>query len=380
MVLSIIVVFTSVFIIYFFTRYKFCSYNRGLDYSISYSALQLVNYIAKYIVPILLLAILFGFRYDIGVDYFSYKEIYETSFSGNLRQSITESGVEYIYALISHLLYHAGAPYYIMFFVMALIPMCFFTAAFKEQQFLIVYALFFLASTGVLFWFFNIQRQGIAFFILLYSLKYIKEKKLGRFLLCVAIASGFHISSVLFVFCYIFTYFKPSTLFNPIILGIIYIAFIIFAPYLREILIDIVSVFLTGKYSYYVNSIQTWEMSIGSGLGILSMHVIDLVLILSARSLCNYYSEYRYDIYFRIFFVGTLFANIASTNMVLSRFPFCFVSMRAVLLSFAVYYVIHNWKNIRLYKKIIWCGIIGLSILLLIGNAYNNPYEFVPSL
>lgn len=377
MILSICVVLLSVFIIFFFTKYKFCSYKRLI---LSYSETYVINSIFKYALPVILLSVLFGFRYEIGTDYLNYKEIYETSFSGSLKQSLTESNVEYIYAIISHILYHAGLPYYIMFFVMALIPMCFFYAAFKDKPFLIGYAAYFLAATGVLFWFFNIQRQGIAFFILLFSIKYIKNKNFNKFLLCVIIATGFHVSSLLFIFCYLFSFFKYSLIFKPVTLAVIYVFFGVFASSLKNILIKLVSIFLTGKYLYYVDSIESWEMGIGSGLGILSMHIVDLILIFSSGFLCKYFKEYRYDIYFRTFYVGSLFANIAGTNMVLSRFPFCFTSIRFVLLSFLTYYMITKWKTINIYRKAGWCCILGLSVLMLLGNAYNNPYEFVPSL
>lgn len=377
MILSICVVLLSVFIIFFFTKYKFCSYKRLI---LSYSETYVINSIFKYALPVILLSVLFGFRYEIGTDYLNYKEIYETSFSGSLKQSLTESNVEYIYAFISHILYHAGLPYYIMFFVMALIPMCFFYAAFKDKSFLIGYAAYFLAATGVLFWFFNIQRQGIAFFILLFSIKYIKNKNFNKFLLCVIIATGFHVSSLLFIFCYLFSFFKYSLIFKPVTLAVIYVFFGVFASSLKNILIKLVSIFLTGKYLYYVDSIESWEMGIGSGLGILSMHIVDLILIFSSGFLCKYFKEYRYDIYFRTFYVGSLFANIAGTNMVLSRFPFCFTSIRFVLLSFLTYYMITKWKTINIYRKAGWCCILGLSVLMLLGNAYNNPYEFVPSL
>lgn len=377
MILSICVVLLSVFVISFFTKYKFCSYRRLI---LSYSETYAVNSIFKYALPIILLSVLFGFRYEIGTDYLNYKEIYETSFSGSLKQSLTESNVEYIYAFISHILYHAGLPYYIMFFVMALIPMCFFYAAFKDKPFLIGYAAYFLAATGVLFWYFNIQRQGIAFFILLFSIKYIINKNFGKFLLCVLVATGFHISSLLFIFCYLFSFFKYSLIIKPAILSIVYVFFGIFASSLKNILINLVSIFLTGKYQYYVDSIESWEMGIGSGFGILSMHIVDLILIFSSGFLCKYFKEYRYDIYFRIFYLGSLFANIAGTNMVLSRFPFCFTSMRFVLLSFLTYYMITKWKTVNIYRRTGWCCILGLSILMLLGNAYNNPYEFIPSL
>lgn len=382
MILSLSVVLISVFLVFFFGKYPLSNkIIRGYNGTTLYKSEEiLANNIFQYLIPVICLAVLFGFRYDVGTDYLNYKEIYESSFSGTLQYSVKSSGVEYAYAIISHVLYHLGMPYYIMFFVMAAIPMCFYLAAFKDKPFLIGYATFFLAATGVLFWYFNIQRQGIAFFILLFSVKYIIEKKFWKYVLLVALASGFHISSVLFVFCYIFVYFKRSLLFHPIVLSVIYLLFWILSPYLIKSAIFIISFFLTGKYAYYINSIETWKMETGSGLGLIAMHIIDLCIIFMSSRLCDYYRRYRYDIYFRIFYVGVLFANIAGTNMVLSRIPFCFTSFRFILLAFLTYYFVKTWKNRSALQILTMCLIWGLSILMLGANAFNSPYQFIPSL
>lgn len=374
MILTSIVVASFCFPLFFY-KYPFYANRRNLC---SVFAVQSINFCFRYIFPIIFLSLLWGLRYDVGTDYLSYKEIYENNFTGTVWESLSESNVEYLYALISHVLYHLGMPYYVMFVIMALIPLIFYYKAFRDKPFLFGYASFFLMALGVLFWYFNIQRQGISFFILLYSVDFIRRKRFFSFLVCIIVAMGFHISSLLFLFCYLFAYLRPTLILNRKFLLLLYLLTWILSYPLQNILLQIISNALVGKYSAYVNIVDSWMMGTGSGIGLLIMHIIDIILIVTSPFLCKVYSNYRYDVYFRIFFVGVLFANIAGLNMVLSRFPFCFVSMRIILMAFLTCYVLKKWNNRNIYfVKIAWLNSVLLSISLLFANIMNTPYRFV---
>ena len=218
MILTFIVVASFCFPLFFY-KYPLYSNRRNL-YSVF--AVQSINFCFRYIFPIIFLSLLWGLRYDVGTDYLSYKEIYENNFTGTVWESLSESNVEYLYALISHALYHLGMPYYVMFVIMALIPLIFYYKTFRDKPFLFGYASFFLMALGVLFWYFNIQRQGIAFFVLLYSVDFIRRKRFFSFLICIIVAMGFHISSLLFLFCYLFAYLRPTLILNSKFLLLLY--------------------------------------------------------------------------------------------------------------------------------------------------------------
>lgn len=373
MILGSIVILISLCLPLFFYKYPFCSNRENENAAF---AVRSINICFKYIFPIIVLSLLWGLRYDVGTDYLSYKEIYENNFNGSLWDSLSGSNVEFLYALISHVLFHLNMPYYVMFIVMALIPLIFYYKSFRNKPFLFGYATFFLMALGVLFWYFNIQRQGIAFFILLYSVDYIRQKKLLPFLLCIIVATGFHISSLLFLFCYLFAYFKPTLFLNRKALLLLYVLTWMFSSPLQSLLLKIISIALVGKYSAYINIVDSWTMGTGSGIGLFLMHIIDIIIILVSPFLCKLYSNFRYDIYFRIFLIGVVFANIAGLNMILSRFPFCFTSMRIILMAFFTHYVVSYWNKTHL-TRVGWINSMLFSCLLLIGNIMNSPYEFI---
>ena len=90
------------------------------------------------------------------------------------------------------------------------------------------------------------------------------------------------------------------------------------------------------------------------------------------------YRQERFDIYFRIYFVGTIIANIAGVNMVLSRLPFCFTSMKIIVASFFVCYVLSIWRyNNFLKRKFSLVLLVVFTVLLLGANIANTPYCFV---
>lgn len=177
MILTIFVVFLLYIIAVFFWKFPAVSNNKLNVYK---ECGSILNRIFFYLVPVSLISLIIGLRYDVGVDYLAYKEIYETRFVGGFNESL--ENIEFLYAVISFCCYKFGMPYYLLFVIMAFIPFYFYYKSFHCFRYLFPYATYFLISLGILFWYLNIQRQAIAFFILLYSVNYIIKN--GCFFFC----------------------------------------------------------------------------------------------------------------------------------------------------------------------------------------------------
>ena len=136
--------------------------------------------------------------------------------------------------------------------------------------------------------------------------------------------------------------------------------------------------FLSGKYANYLGIMNEWEMEGGSGIGLFLLHLVDIILILNSSVLFNKYKLERFDIYFRIYFVGTIIANIAGVNMLLSRLPFCFTSMKIIVAGFFMFHVLSIWKYPGFLKsKLSFIILMIFTVLLLGANIMNTPYDFV---
>lgn len=151
-----------------------------------------------------------------------------------------------------------------------------------------------------------------------------------------------------------------------------------FSSYLQHFLFEMITPFLSGRYATYLEIMNEWEMEGGSGIGLIILHLVDIILILNSSILFYKYRQERFDIYFRIYFVGTIIANIAGVNMVLSRLPFCFTSMKIIVASFFVCYVLSIWRyNSFLKRKFSLVLLVVFTVLLLGANIANTPYCFV---
>lgn len=171
----------------------------------------------KVIISSLPAIVITGIRYGIGSDYFSYQGIFysDVDFKDPLF-SIFNQGIKFL-----------GGDFYTSVFVISVI---FFTLVFlrifedSEYPWLSVFLLF---GMIYFFTFMNAMRQFLAISILVYSIKYLEEKRDFLFFICLGIATGIHHASALFLMVYFITKlrcnFKVLILATPLICILAYL-------------------------------------------------------------------------------------------------------------------------------------------------------------
>lgn len=158
----------------------------------------------------ILVVVAVGFRINVGADYPVYRALFSgfaiyTDYGDVLDKALfrpnTEE-IEWIFVLINKIIFDFGMPFYIVTFVMALITVTLkFTAIYKNSAF---------PTLSLLFYFMPIMffedagqmRQGLGIAVCVASFKFIKERNLPMFLLCMYIALGFHKTSIVFLPAY----------------------------------------------------------------------------------------------------------------------------------------------------------------------------------
>lgn len=158
----------------------------------------------------ILIVIAVGFRIDVGADYPVYKMLfsgfaiyttYGDVFDKALFRPNTEE-IEWIFVLINKIVFDFGFPFYIVTLVMALITVSLkFTTIYKNVAF---------PSLALMFYFMPIMffedsgqmRQGLGIAVCVASFKFIKDRNLFMFLLCIYIALGFHKTAIVFLPAY----------------------------------------------------------------------------------------------------------------------------------------------------------------------------------
>lgn len=340
----------------------------------------IANFFYKCFLPISFVGLIFGLRYDVGVDYLAYKGIYEDSITNNLLYNISELSLEPLFVVVSTFLKTQNIEYWGFFTVMAMIPLCFYYSFFKKtRRELFSLTTYFAFCFGVFFWYFNIMRQGIAFFILLYSFQYILEKKVFKFLFFVIIATGFHYSSIIFLPFYFASDIGRFFLYkNRWLCLLTYLITWLFADFFVSILLYLSSFFISGKYAYYASRIGVVNMEGGTGLGLLTYHIIDLLIINITFSFINKIPSLR--TLFVIYFTGVIILNIAQIDMVLSRVPFSLVSFRCLICAVIIKNVLNNWNATSFLLRVQTATIFILSFLLLMAGISSFDYKFIPEL
>ena len=144
------------------------------------------------------LVLISALRYDVGEDYLNtYVAYFQTVQRGG-----SYAHLEPLYHLLNAAVAVLGGDYVWVFVATALMFMLTVYAQIFEDSPYPALSIFLLVGMGYYFVSFNAMRQMVGCGILLYSLRYIQNKRILPFLLCVASASCFHISCVVFIVMY----------------------------------------------------------------------------------------------------------------------------------------------------------------------------------
>lgn len=159
-----------------------------------------------------------GLRYGIGSDYFSYEN--------NFLSGVMTKDPLY-YSVFNQLVQFFGGDFTASVFLTSVVFFLLtYTCIFKDSPYpwLSIFLLF-----GMTYFFasMNAMRQFLALAVLLYAIESLEQQKTIRFFVCIAIASGIHLSSIIFVFIYILHKLDLDTriyaLLTPVIFGGLYI-------------------------------------------------------------------------------------------------------------------------------------------------------------
>jgi len=189
-----------------------------------------------------------GLRTGIGTDYYNYVVIFKES-----QNNFWDSRIEKGYLLINRIIAMLGGDEHFMFFVICALTILFVYLALYDRRDKI--------SVGIgMFMFlllyyqtsYNLVRHVLAISILLFSLKYVFDKKFIRFIMWVAIATLIHSSSVFFVPVYFVNRIlekKPYISIQAMILAMVFL----FIRYMDIIFLKIFSLIpFLESYSTYL--------------------------------------------------------------------------------------------------------------------------------
>lgn len=351
------------------------NYSSNANQNITFNSYQIF-------IPLILFSIVFGMRYDVGVDHLSYLEIY-------LFQDLKEK-YELLFTSITRFSLFLNLHYVIYFSILAFIQVYFFYLAFKKEIYLFPLLTLFLFTNGEFISWMNIIRHSIAMCIWIYSLNFIVDRKLWKYILFGVIAFLFHRSAIiLFIFYPILVngrdYFKSI----PLQLILLASAFVI-----KELFFDII-VNLSSVIDFYIsllgadmyersynidNLLESFKESSGTGLAYIFRIVINVVIILYSLKLKKYYNSRWFNIIYFFFFIGLLTSYMFPIGAISFTRPFrYFYIFQSIMLAYFVYYLYRNKSlNNRILMIITIVSFLGIFYLSQITSDENSHlwYQF----
>ncbi|MDK0876612.1 EpsG family protein [Clostridium perfringens] len=256
--------------------------------------------IISYAISFLITWFISAIRFGIGTDYFMYKDIYEYAIHGaTTSEIISWYDVEPGWAFLNRILGMLSKDTQVIFIVTSFIFIfCIYKAIsdFKDDISVGMSIFIFLAIAYIPS--FNVVRQYLAIGILMLSFKYIKDKKLIKFLTIVILASFFHYTALIFLPMYYLLNNNISTI-KWVVIGTITILLFLNYNNFIEIMINFVPSF--EKYSRYKSS---GLLEINKTLLFLQFSMI-LIIFISKNFLKNkniFIYRMTYIYYFSIIF------------------------------------------------------------------------------
>lgn len=351
--------------------------------SISYSnssltSIQLKDVRILYI--ILIYSFICGIRYDVGVDYMSYYESYDSyvRFGASQAEISQEPG----WLWYTNLLASQGLHYSIYFATIAFAQIFLIVFAFKKSPELLPYVIFvFFVSE----WFIlsqNVLRQIIVTLLSLYIVIRYPKISLLKSIIISLLAACIHSTGILIcIFIPIVKYDWSKVNFKPFMLITIYI-FIAAIGLKVKILDTIVSnpifnLILAGSdYQYYLtaNKIDQGADTI-IGLGYLLNIIVRCIIISQYKNISKNYPKYRFKSWFYCYYISLCITALFPTSILFTRL-FWFLSILNIPV-FAVFFkYCFNTISINVNRKFrMQIGTIVLSCMLMLSvtSLYLKP-------
>lgn len=339
----------------------------GYQYSMTNKRVYIYTIIAIF-------TLIIGFRYDVGDDYLVYK-----AFFYNPNMFAKEYGYTYINKFFNFCEFH----YCTIFVLVSFMEIYFFVKGFKNFNYILPWAFFFLFTTLELFIWNNGLRQSVAFCIFFYAIQFIYERKLIPFILCMLLAGSFHKSAYPLAVFYLIPVIKVkddrwlqyALFFGSFAAGKLLKTF--FFSYIGVV----AGAIGMGDNVSNIKYLETLNWGGGKnslGIATLMWMAIDVCCIYLYPLFKKKFSNMGFDIYYKLYFIGIFLQNCIGGTY-LDRVNMYFLPFRIVIYALFMYEFAKKKDVIYRVPILLFCGLTFGLFLWAIHNkaAHCAPYYFV---
>lgn len=328
-------------------------------YIFSLSILTKKNKAFSEILGLLILSfftVMVGLRYGVGIDYFSYENMF------NLYYDAFKS--EPIYSLIMYIIKNTTDKFHHVTFIMAFITNIFLYLGLKKRNikgiYLLLSLLIYFSNTGAIF--INLMRQGVAVAIFFYASTYIEERNIKKYIIFILLGAGFHASSLLLIPLYfIRPVFNKKRYYSSVVMCYTLVYF--------NVAVSLIN-FIASKipiYSHFYNS-RLFE---NASNNILAFGVMLNVIFIGYLIV---YSKKKYNYETNFYLLGTLINILALSTFIFDRIGIYFFTFGIAAIPKIIKGIEDNSKRSLTFGLAVLIAIIYFSQVYLINTESTSLY------
>lgn len=335
-------------------------------------------------IAIVFYTLLVGLRENVGIDYTSYKNVFD---------ELMQVGLSYRQQDIIYYLFLPAVEnihYNLFIAFLAFITIFFIFKNFEDQPQILVLYLFFYFTFLIFFLTLNIMRQNAACFVAFFAVKCFKEKEYGRFIAYYSLAFILHASVLFllpFVFLFKYDFFKFRWLQYVLLLTTFLGSNILFS-YIEPKL-GLLSALDIGQYNFYLENyeylvergLEMKNSSGGTGLFKYLTLSLDCLAIFYSTKLKRSFSHYHFTLFYNFFIIGAILSNIASFHETADRLVYYFLFYRIYIYAVLFYYIYYKTEKLPLLKLLCICimliGVVVFYFNIHRGNMDIAPFQFI---
>lgn len=324
-----------------------------------------------YVTALAILVIIAGIRKDVGADYYGYQLLIDNfNFYSPLYSFFKYEPLFIITILVLNI---SQSSYIYFFFIYAFFTWFFFYLSFRNNIQILPFVLVFIILNGFYFWTFNGVRQAVAITLFAFSINFIINKSFLKYAVTILVGLLFHYSIILLLPLYFIVNNKIlDKIFNRISLLFLYFITLLLSELdvLREISQYVF--FLIPKYEVHVNNMYTLTNEQNTGLGIIFNHITNIFIIVISKYVISKIPKSK--LYFNIFFIGMLLANMVEGIQIFGRFVIYFTFFKYYVLGYITYYLLKQ-SNLesRTILSLLFLGYLILFIAIIhFGGTYQT--------
>lgn len=318
----------------------------------------------------LILVVVAGTRYETGADWVGYiKYLDQVAPLGKFittGQTGGNVGFEFGYFLFCALLKQLGLGFQWLIFFVTLFNVSLITKALKNYTHYVVWGLFVYYSLLYITVEFSLIRQAIAASICFYSYKFIEERKLGKFLLLVIIASSFHRSAIIMLPLYFVLQIRFSNTVLIVVTLVGCLVMLLRIPWITSSLMFVGGFlgddFLHKIIFYTQNSVFSISREVGLGF---FLNIALLFMFLLNR---KFIDDKKY---------GNLFLNLYVVNLIVYYYVYEFMEISVRLGLYFMYSLIVLFPVLLeccsvYYNRLVWGAVLFLYCAACNIKIYTN--------